>query len=604
MKKEVIKFGIFILFLLIFLSFGIFAAAPEPGKCIITQSSLNDCVAVDGNYKIMGLSAATNAHAQFPYVDYPYVLCCHFGTGDTTCSKEAHPIYGSSVPKNKVVGLSSSTNAHAEAPDQTNYLTKVCYEDLSCIASTTGCSSGEIGVVNLSAATNAHVGTGTGFQTAICCKSAKYLSACTIKSASWNQVQTNEGVKVYLTVKGSGLECDGQTLNIEVRGATKSNATSVAFRGDTALSWWTAEWKCGTKIAGICLSDYAYDFNASVVGVLGGTGKSMISSNKLTVKQSSTIDYCSTISSCEEYTDPNECNTDSPCAVANSQGTSQGVACDGIKTFCSCSYNDETSKCEFVWSEIKTSECESGYTLCHDKTSGVDYCYPASCPSGNEPVTNDNGVCEPNEGCSADCEGKQDSCVSGATCSGGKCSGTKVPISTEIKCNYGFTLCNETTTKMNYCYPGNKCPTGQTPPSNGNGKCDLGEGCTSTDCKDGNQDSCVSGVYCLSGKCASIQDPIIVANVGGCKITQSIKKNCDEEPVGYKIIQWTGTWTGTIDPSNPTYQKCIAGGETNIPCPAQIQLPFFDYYELAIALGLIALIYITLIFRRKFKRKK
>jgi len=184
------------------------------------------------------------------------------------------------------------------------------------------------------------------------------------------------------------------------------------------------------------------------------------------------------------------------------------------------------------------------------------------------------------------------------------CFGTTPPTNANINCSYGFTLCQVSGT--NYCYPGNKCPTGQIPPSNSNGKCDQGEGCTTLpDCKDGDRDSCISGTYCLLGKCAAIQDPITVGSVGGCKIIQTIEKDCDEEPVGYKIISWTGTWTGIgDDASNPAYQRCIAGGRTTIPCPAQIQLSFFNYYNLIIAIGVIALVYISLNLRKKSKRKK
>jgi len=597
MRKGVIEFAIFTSILLILLSSGIFAVPPAPGTCSIVIP--NECVAAAGNYRIMGLSAATNAHAEFPYNGYPYVLCCGFNTTEgTTCT-------GS----NKLLGLSSITNAHAEAPLlPPNYLTNVCYGDLQCRNSTSNCGATgsvvetyKLNFSSLSSVTNAHVGAINDFPIKICCKSAKYLSSCTIKSVgtSWNQVEAYEGVNVFLTVKGSGPECDGQRLDIEVIGATKMNATPVSFRNDTALSSWKeAEWQS----AGILGGDKSYYFNATVAGVLSYAGKSMKSSNALTVRQMNTIDHCSTISSCEEYTDPNECNTDTPCDRANSEGTSQGVACDDcVTTCCSCSWN--AGVCGFTWSVITSGLCNSSFTLCHS-TLGVDYCGVSGCPGGEVPTSDGDSVCETGEGCSADCEGKQDSCILGATCVGGKCSGTTVPTNAEIRCAYGFTLCQ--VSGKNYCYPGNKCPTGQNPPSIGNPlKCDVGEGCLTTpDCKDGDQDSCISGTYCSLGKCASIQDPFAIGAAGECKITQIIEKDCDATDP-YKIIRWTGEWSGIgDDPSNPAYQRCIAGGGARIPCPAQIQLPFFDYYSLIIVIGVIALIYVSLVFRRKFRKKK
>jgi len=612
MKKGVVGFSVFTLFLLVLLSFGVFAAAPTAGTCAIVYP--NECVEASGNYRIMGLSAATNAHAQVPYLDYDFVLCCGFGTGSKTCT---------TTPPNKIIGLSSITNAHAEAPLQTNYLTKVCYEDLGCISTSSNCGTSDaldykLNFSSISSVTNAHVGAINDFPVKICCKSAKYLSSCTIKQVGtfWNQNPVNEGVDAYLTITGSGVECNEQRLEIEVIGATQNNATSVPFsttvkEGKTvtdALSLW--------KKAEYRSSGGAYYFNASVVGVLSYSGKSMKSSNSLTVNQISIIDHCATISSCGEYTDSNECNTDTPCDRATSEGISMGFPCDNcITTCCSCSWDESAlgtisdPKCKFRLSKITSSLCDSGSTKCNS-TLGVDFCCPGSdCAvcSGVNPSCNSNSACETGEGCTcADCNGNRDGCVSGATCVSGMCSGTTVPTNTEIRCNYGFTLCK--VSGKNYCYPGSSCPSGQIPPSNGNGKCDAGEGCTSTDCRDGDSDSCVSGIYCLLGKCASIQDPITVGSVGGCKITQTIEKNCDVEPVGYKIISWTGTWiqkTGTVDTSSPAYQRCIAGGTpVTILCPAQIQLPFFDYYELAITLGVIALIYISLIFRRKLKRKK
>ena len=595
MKKRVIELGVLILFILIFSSFGVFAAPPVPGTCSIVIP--NECVAADGNYRIMGLSAATNAHAQVPYNGYPYVLCCAFGTGNTTCSGT-----------NKALGLSSTTNAHAEIPSGTNYLNSVCYEDLECIADTNNC--GKVGTIvenyrlnfsSLSSTTNAHVGGINDFSTKICCKSAKFLSYCSITQVGteWRDSEVYEGVSAYLDIKGSGPECDGQSLSIEVIGATLSNATPVTFRGDTALSSWTAEW----QRSGLFGGDKSYRFNATVLGVLSYAGKSMLSDNQMTVRQMD-IEVCSSISSCEEYTDATECATDTPCNVANAEGVSQGVECDGVKTICGCSWN--SGVCEFDWSEVQPGDCESGYTLCHSASTDIDYCYPSSsCPVGDESPNDGDSTCDSGEGCTLSvCNGQPDSCVAGSTCSGGMCSGTP-PSSSSVNCSYGYTLCQ--ISGINYCYPGSSCPSGQVPPSNSNGECDPGEGCLSADCKDGDQDSCVSGTYCMLGKCASIEDPIdsdLPTFVGGCKMTQTVEKECDEEPTGYKIISWTGIWTGAGDPSNPAYQKCIAGGRASVPCPAQLQLSFFNIYNFLIALVIIAAVYVFLVYRKKGKRKK
>jgi hypothetical protein len=85
-----------------------------------------------------------------------------------------------------------------------------------------------------------------------------------------------------------------------------------------------------------------------------------------------------------------------------------------------------------------------------------------------------------------------------------------------------------------------------------------------------------------------------------CTITQEVTQDCESNTEGFKIITWEGTWTGEIK-TGTTYERCIAGGEVSAPCVAQIQLPFFDYIGIIGSLIFIALIYISLIFK---KRKK
>src|SRR3972149_11943062 len=56
---------------------------------------------------IMRLSGTTNAHgALTSQAGYGYVLCGDVGGGSASCTTD-----------NKVLGLSAATNAHAEAPD-------------------------------------------------------------------------------------------------------------------------------------------------------------------------------------------------------------------------------------------------------------------------------------------------------------------------------------------------------------------------------------------------------------------------------------------------------------------------------------------------------
>jgi len=588
MKKGVT--GGLVLTVLLLVSLSVVSAA---SICSVTSRS--SCTSAVGHI-IIGLSSATNAHAEFPDAGtYSYVLCCNFGTGDTTCSGA-----------NEILGLSSATNAHAENPDYTNYLTKVCYEDLVCMGGIYTCGVDEalnfkINLTSLTSATNAHIGNFSDYSYKICCQSPLYANPCELESASWSADEAIEGQKVYLNIKGSGNECDGLRVKFAVEGANSvseevsENATSVAFDGDNATSSWITEWHSAGLLG---ISDPKYYFNASLAK---WPSINIASSNELTVTQIDETEYCADISSCEKYETQEECESDSTlCDVSSDSGLSE-VDCDASDIFCTC-YWDDDAECEFGYSQIDSPLCESGYTLCQT-SDGINYCYPgSSCDVENDaPPSDEDEICEVEDSCaSSDCaDGDQGSCVEGASCLSGECYDEDADEE-DVLCDYGYTLC---TTDLLYCYPGNACPSGDEVTGDEDDECEIGEGCLSSDCADGNTDSCSDDYYCIDGECSSAVNPIDLASFGGCKITQTIEKGCDEEPTGYKIISWTGVWTGE-ETSGTAYETCITGGKSTVSCSAQIQLPFFDYYEMIIALAVIAAIYISLIFRKKLKRKK
>ena len=99
-------------------------------------------------------------------------------------------------------------------------------------------------------------------------------------------------------------------------------------------------------------------------------------------------------------------------------------------------------------------------------------------------------------------------------------------------------------------------------------------------------------------------------SVGKCSsLTQDSDSNCDEEPKGFLVYSWGGTWEwvpeGVIseDPELLTAkQECEEEGSVTLPCSAgdnDVQLPFFGFYNFMITLILILVIYGFLIFRRK-----
>ena len=503
--------------LLVFLSSGVFAFT----KCNIVPS--NECLAAADNYTVLRISALTNAHAQLPSIGtYPYVVCCPLivenVTSNTTCSGT-----------NEIVGLAATTNAHLERPEGTIYTVTSCFEDFKCISTTvTNCTSDyPLGVLSISSTTNAHAGGFDDYPTKICCGGTKIrASSCTLKSATWSVTDAVEGQGVRLVVTGSGSECNGRSASFNVLekdiGSYQSvvtNPVNVAFNGATATAIWYTEYQDDGVLGG----DPEYVFNVSLTK---NSKIFLLSENELSVSHDA--EYCATITSCEDYTNKVECESDASLCKASSTSSLPDVDCNSDAIACGCIWNNDSSSCEFGWGEIE--EC------------------------GN-----------PTDGC-----------------------------------KYGCTLCNNDF--GDYCNLGSSCPSGEEPISNNNGTCEWGEGCTSSDCIDADTDSCEPGLYCLSGKCGSVFSPLALEVIGNCKITQTIEKGCEEEPVGYKIISWSGVWIG--EQTGTAYSNCIKGGKTTVPCAAQVQLPFFDYIELIITVAVLGLMYFIMLHKKKHHTKK
>ena len=182
--------------------------------CAIVAS--NAC-GLDSNnnqgYVIMGLSAATNAHGEFPYQSYPNVLCCYFGSGVTTTSSV-----------NKILGLYSSTNSHAEIPSDTNYNTIVGYKDIQCVNVASCDSTYPIEVVSLISPTNSHIGSYTDYTNKICCQIPDLQLSCILTSTSFSTSSAIAGGSLDLIANGTN--CAGMTVDFTI-----SDKSSAVKRG-------------------------------------------------------------------------------------------------------------------------------------------------------------------------------------------------------------------------------------------------------------------------------------------------------------------------------------------------------------------------------------
>lgn len=591
MKRGVSR--LLIVLLISFLSIGFISAQ---GCEVKTRAT---CNTAPMNHIVMGLSAVTSAHGEFPDTGaYPYVLCCDFA-GSTTCGA-VNPL--TTQPANKVIGLSSPSNAHAEIPSATLYSTKVCYGSLECISAASCNADYPASIISLSSDTNAHLANATGassYSVKICCKGASQFVApsCQLTSTQW-QYSTNvkEGTNVEMIVQGTNCMTGniGAAINFSVYkkgGLLQPNTLvkSVIGSYDRGV-WFTSLTTPGAT--------ETYYFNATAM-----ISKSSKASNDLTVVPRDAGDLVG-ITRCSDYLQQPDCNSD-PANVAPGDDKCGGPS--DLYT-CLCKWNSATSKCEFSKTYAPVSiTCPAGYDLCNTDPlgNGTNYCYPPNDPSNpclpdQQLPTNGNGICDIGEGCySPDCfDGDKDSCSSGATCQNGVCSNGLPPVNVS-SCINDYTLCYNHKSGLQYCYP-EKCPLGDEPIEDADTICNIGDGCSSPDCIAGgilNKDTCALGSYCGTGVDAGMcYNPS--ARDGMCTYHETTTDDCSDGTLQYS---WDVTWDGTgLQP-----EDCVAGNRV-IPCAAQVQLPFFGEYQFAGAIILIAAVYLVIVMLRnkKSSRKK
>ncbi|MCK9568213.1 hypothetical protein M0R72_04645 [Candidatus Pacearchaeota archaeon] len=500
-----------------------------------------------------------------------------FAVGVGTCGVVSRSSCVAANGDNIVMGLSATTDAHAQLASIGTYSYVLCCNFADPIANLTCTTSPSNEIIGLSATTNAHaeVPSGTAYSFPICYRGfvcGKY-TACpdkTIEVLSLS-ADTNAHVGTFATYN-TKICCGGISVAnslCKIKSATWSITDSIVGQGIRLVVTGSSSSDCagvtvsfnvlekdtgsyqkvttnpvnvafnGATATGMWYSEYQDD------GLLGGDPEYVF--NVSIVKNPKISKLSSNELSVSEL----------------SVNGLDEIYCASVTT---CDdYNNQL-------------ECESDASLC--KVANASSLPEVDCDSDSTVCgclwNDDTSTCGFNWGEIEDCGTPEDGC------------------------NYGCTLCKNTT--GNYCNLGSTCPTGEIPTSNNNGTCDVGEGCLSEDCVDGDTDTCASVLYCLSGECSTVENPIILGLLGNCQIKQTVEKGCDEEPTGYKIITWTGTWTG--EASGSSYERCVAGGKTTIPCAAQVQLPFFDYFELVATLVVLTIIYFALLYKKKNHKKK
>ena len=594
MRKRVIALSI-LLFLSAFISINFISASYNLTCNTVPAANCN--ASVGGNI-IAGLSALSNAHAEFPYQSYPYALCCYFGGGNTSCSSKTTTVQGyPPVPQNKILGITSSTNAHSEVPGQTNYPINVCYSvsnpsfPLECISTTLGCDNTYyMSVLNLSNYTNAHIGTGAGFNTAICCRVVNVPGFnCQLNSATWTYNNAMQGVQVGLNV--TGTNCAGATVTFNVTDSNGNKASNypgdVTFPGtggNSVKTTWTAEYHTGQP--------NNYKFNAAIL--FSGNSINSGSTNATLSTSQQPVGFCTAVNTCGDYVNQTTCSSDnSLCSVAKNDPNKDPKAYSY-----GCAWNTTSHLCNFVdiYQANGAFKCGNGYTLCTNQTTSSNYCYPGNtCPNVEIPGSNGNGVCDAGEGCSSiDCQNGNpvDNCGlnnDGSVCQAQMCYKANVNPVNITQCANGYTFCYNQPKGLTYCYPNDVCPAGDSAPVNSCANANTTNG------KNGNPSSCLGDSVCAktngaNGYCASP-----TASVGKC--VYSFINTGDTCADGFLTYKWTATWTG--NGNKPT--NCN-NGQSVIECPAQIPLPLFTALNAIVAVAAIILIYVIIVLVKKSKK--
>jgi len=381
---------------------------------------------------------------------------------NTTCNPQ----------ETRVMGLTSSTNAHGQLANQSGYLYSLC-----CGNKTTTCDvinplTGQPRnkIIGLSAQTNAHaeIPTGGTYTNNVCYGSFECINTT---GSCLSPYDENPLLSLSATTNAHIGNFSDYSIKICCKGSSAfigptCNLTDATWQADAPISeglpaimtvagvgcfeqggGTTVNFSVYKEVSGpdtfisLIVSDYPQGEWPSVIGTNYYFNATASQSNDTFSSLSGTGNDRLTV---VQQTNPNPCGTILTCESYTSYGTPA----------------DSKAACN-------TDVCNV------DQDSGIDSNPPPGYTFGCA-WNNSIGTCNLSEDY------------------GG------VPNAT-ILCENGQTLCYNPNSHLKYCYVGYSCPTGHQVLSNGNGLCDLGEGCSSVECLENNQDSCVPGTKCKKG---------------------------------------------------------------------------------------------------------
>lgn len=290
------------------------------------------------------------------------------------------------------------------------------------------------------------------------------------------------------------------------------------------------------------------------------------------------------IAYCSDYYQE-ECDVD-PCGVADIsvENNNPAVTCDeGFD--CTCEF--VAGSCIPRWDAVEESICGDGT---------IDSDLGETCDGTNLPYT--------------DCSGNVDACTTGTI--------SCYAPGHENECTLNITGCTG-------CVAGGFC--GDNIINNEYESCDNSS-LNSRTCEDFGL--CSGNLSCYSPESESnctfdttgcIPCETTPSTIGKCIYDEVTDDNCDD---GFLTYSWQGIWTwddentGQTPPCGEDYvedeglcyydpnsasTRCLDGSNT-VPCPAQIELPFFGNYSIIIIIALIAIVYFIWNMKDKSKHKK
>jgi len=567
-KKRLLTFGILSLFTITFVI--MFAGFSEAA---VTCSAENQT--------ILRISGTTNAHGEVynGIGNYDEEICYDTifgvaGDGNRVCSGT-----------NKVVGLSGLTNAHAEEPSLSNYATEICYGGLSCRATTGSCLGNESLVVTLSSSTNAHLASNDpGYLQNICCSIGVVgppppppVGNCSITSASWSfneEVVTEviEGTLADMIITGGN--CSGTDIDFEIWENDflfDDLVTTINGNFDTLESWtttWTYE---GDDDSGQDPRDYYFK------AIVAETGESESSSVLEVSKRPA--DYCDPVVFCENYytytggspAAENACVAD-VCDVSEfsvETFVDDDSFCENGDIDCLCGWNISASSCYTTWEVTPGpthAECKNDQCI-EVPGDGVTTCGVVGSDCSLPPVN--HSICVGNS-CMIESGPGSDECSTSAECTGdpkhAECNDNMCEIVDGDGINECGVIgwgCDVPPTTHAICLI-EMCALELGP---GSPECSTGQNC--------------------------IDNPPPTTTIGKCIYTSTTTGSCADG--GFLTSSWTAEWIGDAS----SREASCRSDSAVIECPAQIQLAFFNLYNMLITLLAIAGIYGIISLRKK-----